>query len=241
MNPTTTICQCQECNRYFIEGAVVAVSFGDAMAAARAGQIQTDFWCGGADCAGIKAQRLQRESEHLKRFHAGGKRHEAARKERREGKEFCRTARVATVARQPYPDDDERFSATVEPQPAVAGQSVPALLSPGARQEEFIASGVTAKTDARVRDFLMAEPNFGKWFSRKLLKDVAQNDLINNIADRLRDELILQGMYVDNCMMSTSELGAKSSHYRICRIADAVSLTNAEKEMAKDESSHGQK
>lgn len=247
MTSAATIFQCSVCLRYFIDGNMVSLSVGEQAAAAMSGQIVSLADCGQGDCAAIKTARVKKDADFLKRFHRSGR-----HLERHQGKAICRslssghTEEPPAAGRLPCPKDTEFLEEAMplpEPVPLTqsvgslvaltqSAQSAPGLLSPGARQAAYIASGAGAKTDARVRDFLMADQNFGKWFSRKFLKEIAQNDLLNNIADRLRDELRPQGFYVDNCMMAVSELAPKSSHYRICRLQDAISLSAAEKAAA---------
>ena len=98
MTSSEAIFQCGVCLRYFIAGELVALSIGDQAAAARAGQITPLDGCGLADCADLKAARLEREKAHLQRFQRGGKKD-------------CRTvapksAPPSRAARLPYKEND---------------------------------------------------------------------------------------------------------------------------------------
>lgn len=202
-----TILQCLVCARLFqdrVAGRVLIsapVNLGQLFIAGAILEIE----CGWPDCAAVKKKNETRPQFKRPRQIAAAN----------HGRQLVRECRSPLP-----PENDGQFQQSVE---------VPGLLCPGARQEKFIASGATSETDALVRDFLLLPHNFGNWFSRKFLKGIARNDLLNNIADRLRDELIPKGFYVDQQNMRESELARATSHYRICRIDEAISLTKEEK------------
>ena len=207
MTISETIFQCDECKRYF--NADLSLRPERFMAL-----VPESFVCAEPDCAAVRAELAAADL-------LAATRRQQRKIDRRHGlKRPGGRPAAEQRGRLPYAD--------VEREPANM-VSVPNLMSPGARQEAFVASGVTSQTDARVRDFLLAPHNFGNWFSRNFLKQIARNDLLNNIADRLRDELMPQGLYIDNCNLREAADSPRTSHYRACRIADAISLTAVEK------------
>ena len=187
--------------------------------------------CGRDDCDEVVASILLKESarrerriERRSQFHThGGKPVQGtARRE-------SRPTGPARECRSPLPpEDDDRPAMVME---AARGDSRPTgeaanLLSPGARQEGYEASGAADSANERLKQFLMAPQNRGLWFSTKVLMAIAKSSVyINNRAVDLRKELVELGLYLDQCNLAESDGGPKTSHYRLCKIEEALSLS----------------
>lgn len=233
MTSTETILQCEVCARQH-DGAGTVLR-------TRAG-IPSFQDCGLPDCAAIAA--------------ADARRVEGFNRPRRTVAS-CRVAvppahggRAPALGRKPYVDaeDNERAqvmapatcnlqpaSAGARPQPATCNlQRATAPRGPSGtdRQAEFQASGQGESADELLKRFFSAPENFDLWFPVKFLVKVVmreQSGYMNNRAVDIRPHFEAQGLYIDNCMEEPAGGGPKVSCYRVCRIEDAVSLTEEEK------------
>lgn len=204
MSANCEIFQCGDCLRYFIAGAVVALSIGEQAAAARAGQIAPLDGCGLADCAGIQAARLERGKQYLQRFQRGGRQAAAG------PRKTCFTA-----AHPP-----ENYRSPLPPEKDF--ETPPKDVSP----LDFETSA-----NARLLDFFDRPENFGKWFSAKWLEDeiAKTSGRMNNRAIWLREKLNPIGLELDQHACPPGAGLPNGSYYRLCRIEDALRLSDAEK------------
>jgi hypothetical protein len=235
VNEPTVIEQCPSCLRYHAGGAVVAVSWGDGMAAALAGRL-AEVLCGLPDCASIKAARLQRDSEHLRRFQRGG----AARRERRAAKQACQSARQLPPhepARLPYKDAVEadggwqmadgeatpQLPTPISHLQSPVSQPAVAVVEKALSQRDFVASGKADSSNLKLREFfdhVIRTGQMGNWFSRKFLKSISGNDYINNRVDDLRPVYAERGIKIVNGEVSPDGVAARTSHYRLLMMTD---------------------
>jgi hypothetical protein len=97
MTATKIIHQCPQCHRYYVDGAVVQLTFGEQSAAMRNDQIMTDFICPESEHKNCVAkQNQEREAEHF-------------RMQRRMGKVKNNAVKKhvnSDAARLPYKDND---------------------------------------------------------------------------------------------------------------------------------------
>ncbi len=228
MTTTDSILQCGLCHRQH-DGAGALRPFRVCIPALAP--------CGRDDCDEVVASILLKESARLERrierrsqFHThGGK--PVGRSGNRRAESGERRFETQRECRSPLPPETERdFVSEVGGQGSeVSGaQAVdaPNLLSPGARQDDYQASGAADSANERLKQFLMAPQNRGLWFSTKVLMAIAKSSVyINNRAVDLRKELVELGLYLDQCNLSESDGGPKTSHYRLCKIEEALSLS----------------
>jgi hypothetical protein len=97
-------------------------------------------------------------------------------------------------------------------------------------QDAFQASGAAASQNAKLLEFFLVPHNFGLWFKATFLEELSGATRMNNRAVDLRKILVERGLYIDNYMIKPTEGGPVSSHYRICNIADALSLSAMKKQ-----------
>lgn len=233
------ILQCRVCLRYVCAGEVVALSLGEAAAAARSDRLQHDV-CGLPDCAEVAAANLARSAEREKRELKRSIAADAAHRARREGKLACRSAKTLLArqavparnrepARLPYHDDADVEPVAVPPaMPLTQGIVLPELgEGPNASsldQQGFEASGKADTANLKLREFfdhLVATGQIGTWHSRKFLKEVCGNDYINNRVDDLRPHYAERGIKVVNGEVAPNAETPKSSHYRLLLMSDA--------------------
>jgi len=120
-----------------------------------------------------------------------------------------------------------------QPPQSVAPQKSPPDGAVTARefgQEEFQASGAAASQNEKLLEFFRKPQNFGLWFKATFLEELSGATRMNNRAVDLRKVLQCDGLYIDNFMIKPTESSAVSSHYRICKIADALCLSATKKQ-----------
>ena len=234
MTASTTIYQCQICNRQF-----EAAADGSLLPAARP-SLHVEFLdgCARADChtaarefEAQAAADAQREVRTWTKALANHRARHAAKKE-------CRTATVRPPgrldeSRLPYPKDTECGEA-LPPAPAVGvnvGAAVETVLTARTLgQRDFEARGAADSANELLVAWFRRPENFGKWFTKKFLEDVVmrgKSGCCNNRAKDCRDRYDWGGNYIDNKMIEVD--GRLQSHYALMRLEDAVSLTDEEK------------
>lgn len=134
----------------------------------------------------------------------------------------CSRAAVRVVNAAPLPYKDSEDDRTLVPQGAVTAREF--------GQEEFQASGAAASQNEKLLEFFRKPHNFGLWFKAKFLEDLSGARRMNNRAVDLRKVLQAEGLWIDNFMIKPNEASAVSSHYRICKIADALCLSATKKQ-----------
>ena len=211
MKADQTILNCTECARLFSEGAAGRVLISPPANLGKlfvAGLVQ-EFVCGWPDCAAIKlknATRPQCPRRQQARTAPDGK-----------GARGCGHRPHATAAaRNPLPPEDEREFE--DQRSETRGQG--AVVAPGLSQAGFEASGRADSCNAKLIEFLdhqISSGNLGKFFSRKLLKEICGNDYINNRIDDAREHYEPLGYSIQNAQVSPDGVQPMSSHYRILR------------------------
>lgn len=221
--------QCEDCRRYHNGVEAVAVSFAVAMAAVKQGRLHLQA-CLLPDCAGIKAEIIAGERPVARRVaHAGN-----LAKDRQ--RVSCQTKPVER--REPYAESElnpaqiayaeENFP---PPMPQISADAKKAAITTAKdfTQEDFKNVGA-AKTqnEALIRHFDQPE-NFGRWFSIEFLFELGAGHHMNNRARDLREHYGPQGWYLDNRMQQLVKSGPMLSHYRLCKIEHAESLSAEQK------------
>lgn len=85
--------------------------------------------------------------------------------------------------------------------------------------------------NARLLEFFQVPGNFGKWFAAKFLEDEVgrTSGRMNNRAIWLRSKLNPGGLELDQHNCPPGENLPAGSYYRLCRIEEALRLTDEEK------------
>lgn len=210
MTISETIFQCENCLRYFLEGKVVSVSFSEGVAAVRDNRLKLGI-CSDPDCMEVMNSNLSREKEKRNRCQA----RKAA------GLPAVRSfPRVVRSSCPPEPDEPDAHQAPPAAMPR--GEVVTSL---NFSQQDFEAAGEANSANARLIDFFLRPHNFGKWFKSTDLEKFCKSSRMNNRARDLRPHFISMGLYVDNAMIRPNPDAPMSSHYRLCKIEDALSLS----------------
>jgi hypothetical protein len=126
--------------------------------------------------------------------------------------------RAPVPSRLPYSD----------PEPRETTQSH----APGDLQRAFVSSGASDSANTVLVKFFEQQLKSGglnKWFIAADLEDMAKDRCMNNRAIDIRPHFVDMGFYIDNTMMPVGGSGRAVSHYRICKIKDAHSLTPEQK------------
>lgn len=226
MTENATIYQCPECLRLFNAG-------GDWLPHPLRAFVPESAVCGAADCAGVAGELRQKERERTAQRLA---RRQSCRRSEVKGQR----AEVSRAVRSPVKDNEEdtRRMANVGEVKAPAGVTAREF-----SQEDFVASGAAEKSNQAIIEFFEKPKNFDLWFPAKMLVNIVmkqQSLHMNNRAVDVRPHFLKRGLYLDNYMIAPQEFAGKVSCYRLCRIADALSLSHAEKEalLGNAESSH---
>ena len=141
----------------------------------------------------------------------------------------CPPPAAKPAVRVPYADADlpGEESGVRSQKPESVGHGV--FTARDTDQRDFEASGAAASQNAKLVEFFNLPHNFGQWFSSTFLEELSGATRMNNRAIDLREHYRPAGLYVDNCMIKHGETGSRHSHYRICKIEDAVSLNDDQK------------
>lgn len=192
-----------------------------------------------ARCERLKALALRSgvklvsEDELRQRFAVKGA---PAKRERRAARQECRSLREGhqverPPARVPYKDSD-----LVEPQMSTDETQIPAA-RPLTQHIELPDKAVRAvdfesSANALLLNFFRDRKNFNRWFAAKWLEDeVAQgkSGRMNNRAIWLRAQFNVAGLELDQHPCPPGENLPNGSYYRLCRIEDALRLSDGEK------------
>lgn len=235
MNSAVNIYQCPACQRQLVReeasGQLVPL---DKMVFC----VPTPLECGLPDCGEVQAEFQRREK-------AVQTRRMERRRERYEAKQECRAAsrpkpapaRGEPPCRLPYRDTELAEEVAVPaPQPltqnlgeALARVPAGSVVEPAMDQPAFVASGQADSQNAKLLEFFSQPHNFNKWFKSTFLEELSGATRMNNRAVDLRPVFIARGHYIDNCMITDTHTDRKASHYRVCNIDDALSLTAEQK------------
>ena len=196
--------------------------------------------CGLGDCLEVQGRRERAEA--VKREWRRTNR--SAKCEVRSAK--CRSGQRATVrgdarptgesARLPHPQDSNDVRRPVVVDEGLEGSAREDALPTGEvvtakdfSQSDFVASNAAASQNARLLEFFLKPHNFGKWFKSTFLEELSGATRMNNRAVDLRPGFIRSGWYLDNCMIRDGHSDKVASHYRLCAIEEALSLSEGEK------------
>jgi hypothetical protein len=149
----------------------------------------------------------------------------SAKPERQRRKKF-QVSSGQVDRRDPYKDSDDERTLNA----SHLNLETPTLGDHQLSEAEFKALGLVDSCNAKLIRFFERPESFGKWFSRAFLKIVCGNDYINNRADDVRDYFRPKGLELDNWQISAGPDQPKSSHYRLCRIAEALHLSAEKKQ-----------
>jgi hypothetical protein len=133
--------------------------------------------------------------------------------------------------RMPYLESEREF----DDQKSEARSQKPESVSAAGRVEREAAlhsSALDYQADSqngKLLEFFKKPHNFDKWFKATFLEEISGATRMNNRAIWLRAQFAPAGLYLDQWMISPGQDQPKSSHYRLCRIEDALSLTAEEK------------
>lgn len=230
MISTDQIWQCEVCNRQFGPERAVLSAFVPC--------VPVLFVCGLPDCAQVKARAEEKERARVAARRARKQVRSAECGLRSAGKGAPGFAKRSVSGRMPYKDaiEDARWE---EALPAAVGGgrgAEAAAVSPGLSEAEFQAQGKAASGNARFIEFFegllertaAVEPLVTRWVARTELRDFCSDDYINNRADNCREHFWrTYGLWVDNGLVSPDGVSQKVSHYRLCRLAVAVSPPDA--------------
>ena len=110
------------------------------------------------------------------------------------------------------------------------GTNVGAVVEQAFEQRNFQASGLADSQNAKLREFFERPENFGLWFKGRMLEELSGATRMNNRAVDLRPYFLERGLYLDNRPIADKRTGVVASCYRLCKIADALSLSDEQKE-----------
>jgi hypothetical protein len=244
MTSVNQIFQCPDCKRFFdAQGQRLALSFSEMAAAVREERL-AEHGCGAADCGAVAAGLRERELAACRRAARGEGRGAIGRKSDGRGQSGTDKRRVScarAVVALPYSTRNEEDNRRPEvggqraeggeaPRAAVDGDSVTTARVMG--QAGFVASGAADKSNLAIIEFFEKPENFGLWFPAKMLVNVVmkqQSMHMNNRAVDVRPHFLRKGLYLDNFMISPNEFAGKVSCYRVCRLEEALCLSNEQK------------
>ena len=168
-----------------------------------------------------------------------------AKRERRAARQECRTARAEIrnlkpegerqASRKMFSDSENDFTAEDEKALASVTQ-IPAArpLTQGIELPDKAVRAVDFESSANalLLAFFRVPKNFNRWFAAKWLEDeVAQgkSGRMNNRAIWLRAQFNVAGLELDQHPCPPGENLPNGSYYRLCRIEDALRLSEGEK------------
>jgi hypothetical protein len=213
---------------------MVALSFGEQLAAFKDGRLQHDFICGLVDCAAVASARKEREQSSCRRAVLA----EATRRERREGKSACKSEtgnlKPELRGRKMFSDSEDDFSPSDAKALAALTQLPP--VRPLVQQivvpeKALSALDFESSANGRLLEFFKLPKNFEKWFAAKWLEDEVgrTSGRMNNRAIWLRAQFNVAGLELDQHGCPPGENLPNGSYYRLCRIEDALRLSDAQK------------
>lgn len=205
-----TIFQCGKCLRFFAEGNVISISIGQGLALSKRGGIEL-FECGREDCAAACERNLARDKQ--KRLDRINRRQVTAAQ--RGGHRPAATVNPRDFRSSCPPEKD--FDA-----PVVAHH-------PSALEHEFQASGAADSANKVLLEFFRRRENFNLPFLSSDLEKYTESmghksTRMNNRAIWLREQVLADGLYLDNDPTGRRWGLPSGSYYKLCRIEDATSL-----------------
>lgn len=236
MPATETIYQCERCLRQHDgQGSVLPFRMVSAI-----GYLPELRECAVPDCG--ECVRVNQEREKARRAKnikspARTDRHESAKQCRQmaSGLNLEKPLAKATLrriangaakrleeSRLPYRDDFP------EQPPTAIGTNVGTVIEKSLDQQEFVASGAADTQNAKLLKFFRDPKHFGQWYKSTYLEEISGATRMNNRAVDLRPHFLEGGLYLDNGMMPDAA-GTRASCYRLCKIEDAISLTDDQK------------
>jgi hypothetical protein len=213
MTETAIIYQCGACRRYFVDSEVVSVSFGEAVAAIRAGQLE-QFVCGREDCAAVVEQNVRTDQERRARRAFCRKKHFRPAARGRHRPANC-AAHPACPPDPPLPRRSAQGPDLKEreqrPEVCATGAEYGAPVAPS--QEEFESSGAAANQNAKLIEFFSDPRTHGKMWPMVYLQEISGAQRMNNRAIDLRKHFKPLGFGLWNEMLIYKVTGAMHSHY----------------------------
>ena len=192
--------------------------------------------CGREDCGQAAAVQRQRAAARDQERHARRVAKAQAQPCRSESKVAVRQslARIERPVREVLAASESEFNAADEAALMESGNAigtnVGAVVEQAFEQRNFQASGLADSQNAKLREFFERPENFGLWFKGRMLEELSGATRMNNRAVDLRPYFLERGLYLDNRPIADKRTGVVASCYRLCKIADALSLSDEQKE-----------
>jgi hypothetical protein len=197
----TTISQCLNCRRYFVDGEVVSVSFGEVAAAFRAGQMEQQA-CGREDCAAVVAENARADETRRNR-----------RLERRRARGGHAQRSTLNAQRSSCPPEAPLPRRSVQGPDAADGTPGTHVETVSPSQADFEASGAAANQNAKLIEFFSDPRTHGKMWPMVYLQEISGAQRMNNRAIDLRRHFKPLGFGLWNEMRPYGPTGALHSHY----------------------------